>query len=419
MKRNIKILGSVVAALLILAQAGQGIERRKNQSSKEFEYAFVPYVMQLPGIGTWVGVGGGMSNMLDTETDFYLATMSGDLTGYVTGLMDLPILSEHFTLNYFRSDFTRASIQTYGRGIDSDPKEFQILIADKIEYNVFMANLKFWEKRFHFYASRGQGSFHLDSLLDKDGEEIAEVSSGDATYQVSDAGMVFDYTDDLQDPRKGLRFEARRADSPREDDFEPLYYRLDYNVAAYFPVGSRNTWVFNYFQSDAVVQDEGETDRDAIKEKQGIDCSLNPATETECTRQLDEIVDQVYANNKYGTASSLGGVMNMRSYPQGRFYAAHTMFYGTEFRWNLTEEFTPFDIFLAKGIRTSFQVAFFWEKATLADEPEEMGKEWIESYGTGFRMVLAGGFIFRLDVANGNEGLQTQLFLNYPWGLFN
>jgi outer membrane protein assembly factor BamA len=282
-----------------------------------------------------------------------------------------------------------------------------------------MANLRFWEKRIHFYASRGEGSFHLDSLLDKDGDEIAEVSGGDATYQVSDTGMVFDYTDDLQDPRKGIRFETRKADSPREDDFDPLYYRVDYNIAAYIPIGKQNTWVFNYFQSDAVVQEEGETNRDTIRQKQGIDCSLMPATEAECNRQLDEIVEQVYANNKYGTASSLGGVMNMRSYPQGRFYAAHTMFYGTEFRWNLTEEFTPFDVFLAKGIRTSFQVAFFWEKATLADKTEDLGKEWVESYGTGFRMVLAGGFIFRLDVANGNEGLQTQLFLNYPWGLFN
>jgi hypothetical protein len=34
---------------------------------------------------------------------------------------------------------------------------------------------------------------------------------------------------------------------------------------------------------------------------------------------------------------------------------------------------------------------------------------------------LAGdaGVILRLDVANGNEGFQTQLFLNYSWGLFN
>lgn len=396
-----------------------GIERRKDQSPKEFEYAFLPYAMKMPGIGTWYGLGGGMSNILNTETDFFLATMNGDLAGYVTTLSDLPIFTEHLTFTYFRNEFTRASIQSYGRGIDSDPDTYQTVIADKIFYNLYMLNFKFWEKRIQLYGSRGTGEFQLDSLLNEDGDKIADVNSDANTYEVSDFGLIFDYTDDRQDPRKGVRFETRRADSPREDEFYPLYHRMEYNLAAYLPIGKLNTWVFNYFQSDAVVQDEGETDLDAIRDRQGIDCSLNPETEDECNKNLDEIIAQTYANNKYGTASSLGGVLNMRSYPQGRFYAAHTMFYGSEFRWNLTEEFTPFNVFFAKGVRTSLQLAFFYEKATLADKLEDMGKEWVESYGTGLRVVLAGGFIFRLDIANGQEGVQTQLFLNYPWGLFN
>lgn len=418
MKQKLISCCFITAFLLLVTQCVLAIDRRKDQSPREFEYAFVPYAMKMPGIGSWVGIGGGMSNVFGSETDLFLATLSGDLNGYVGAITEFPIFTQHFTLNYFRTDFSKGSIQTYGRGIESDPEEYQVIITDKAVYNTYMLNIKLWEKRLHLYASKGDGVFNLDSLLNNDGDEIAEVTKEEQKYQVSDVGLVFDYTDDRLDPRKGIRFEGRKADSPREDDFDPLYYRAEYNIAVYIPIGSINTWVFNYFQSDAIVQEQGETDKTVIRSEQGIDCSLNPSTETECNEKLDEIVEQVYANNKYGTASSLGGVMNMRSYPQGRFYAAHTMFYGSEFRWNLTEEFTPFDIFLAKGVRTSFQLAFFYEKATLADEVEDMGKDWVESYGTGVRMVLAGGFIFRLDVANGNEGVQTQLFLNYPWGLF-
>ena len=66
------------------------IERRKDQSPKEFEYVVLPYAMKMPGIGSWIGVGGGVSNMFETEADFYFATMNGDLDGYVTGVVDFP-----------------------------------------------------------------------------------------------------------------------------------------------------------------------------------------------------------------------------------------------------------------------------------------------------------------------------------------
>jgi hypothetical protein len=406
--------------LLVGTSNAWAIERRQDQSPRESGYFIIPYAMQMPGIGSWIGAAAGMDNLFGLETDAYLATMLGDLNGYVTAVTDIPLGTEHLIVNYFQSRFTRGSVQTYDRGIDSDPDNYRLVIADKINYDLVMIALKFWEKRLQLYTSAGRSAFRLDSLLDADGNELAKVDQEEHEGEDRDIGLIIDYTDDRQDPRTGVRLEARRKESPRRDETSSQYYVDESSLSFYLPIGQRNTWVFNAFKADAVVTDEGITDEQQIRQSIGVDCRFAPPDlQAECEATVKRQVDQVVAHNKHGTASYLGGTQNMRSFPQGRFYAAHSLFYGTEFRWNITDEFSPFDIVLAKGVRTNIQLAFFAEQATLADRPEDLGNKWVHSYGAGVRMVMASGFVFRLDGATGEEGFQTQLFLNYPWGLFN
>ncbi len=73
------------------------------------------------------------------------------------------------------------------------------------------------------------------------------------------------------------------------------------------------------------------------------------------------------AENTFGTATQLGGFSRLRSYSQGRYKGAHTLFYGTEIRWNLTDESTPYNIFVMKDVRTAVQVAAFYEIGSTAD----------------------------------------------------
>jgi len=94
------------------------------------------------------------------------------------------------------------------------------------------------------------------------------------------------------------------------------------------------------------------------------------------------------------------------------------LFYGIEYRWNLTDERTPFNIYVAKGVRTGIQLAAFWERGTVADHSSELFKDGRSSYGIGARLVLSG-VVIRFDLARGNEGVQTQLFITYPWSMFS
>jgi hypothetical protein len=188
---------------------------------------------------------------------------------------------------------------------------------------------------------------------------------------------------------------------------------MDYNTTAYIPIGRRSTWAFNFLRSDAVVRREGETNKDELEKLLGIDCETIGDTDK---RQLcNDVIDNQIAANRYGTATSLGGFSRLRSYPQGRYKGAHTVFYGTELRWNLTDEATPFDIFIMKDIRTAVQVSLFYELGSTADLRSEVGDVMRDSYGAGFRMVTASGVVFRADLAFGREGFAPEIFIGYPW----
>ena len=196
-------------------------------------------------------------------------------------------------------------------------------------------------------------------------------------------------------------------------DLGPDFFYMDYSATAYVPLGRASTWAFNYFRSDAYVLSKGETDPGEIAHHMGLDCSTikDPQGQAECR----QVIDNIIAENTYGTASSLGGLSRLRSYPEGRYKGAHTEFFGTEIRWNVSEEYKPFNIGIMKDIRTAFQVALFYEVGTVSDWRSELWDITRSSYGAGLRMVTASGLVYRVDFASGSEGVQTSIFFQYPW----
>jgi len=136
-----------------------------------------------------------------------------------------------------------------------------------------------------------------------------------------------------------------------------------------------------------------------------------------CTPDAN-LINQRIAANQYGTAALPGGTQRLRSFSNYRFRAAQALFYGAEYRWNLTDEHRPFNLYFAKGIRTGIQLALFAEQGTVADESSQLFKNFKTSVGAGMRVVLTG-VVIRMDFANGNEGSEFTVFIDYPWSMFS
>lgn len=393
------------------------LERRKDQYAKSPGYAVFPYPYSLPGIGEGVGLVGGALNMADGYTDAYAILLGGEVQGVAGGIADIHLIPKQLILDLGYSDISKVQIMNFsGRAMDTDKDDFRLLDLSDTVYYGGRLTATFYDRRFEIYTGLYRGESQLDSIRDKDGDLI--VDAQDALREKSETRLIgtrLDLTDDYADPRRGFRLNITRYSTPASDS-GPDFYFMDYNMSVFVPVGRYSTWAFNVLRSDATVKQQGETDPAVIQAEQGINCS-DPALSAQQQQFCLEVINNTIANNTYGTATSLGGFSYLRSYPQGRYNGAHTQFYGTELRWNITDEFTPFDLFVMKDVRTAMQIAFFFELGSTADIRSEVGDTWRESYGVGLRMVTASGVVFRADFAYGHEGFEPQIFIGYPWEL--
>ena len=410
---------SIGLVLLINAFSSDAlaIDRRRDQFTKDPGYYVIPMPYSLPGIGEGLLVGGAFNNIADTHSDIIGFLLTGDLQGGGILSLDNHIIPNTLILDLSAQHLSKAAVRDYfTRGMTSGVDDYTILNLHDNDFYAARLTGTWFDRMLEVYGGALDGRSHLAAIRDKDGNLIQ--TTGSATENNSTLftlGLRLDWSDDYLDPRQGVRYQLSRWWSNSTNNLAADYYQIDHNLTGYIPFGKRSTWVFNYFQADAHVTRQGETDFATVEAQQGLNCSsLAPAQQTQC----QQVVNNIIANNTYGSAASLGGWGRLRSYPDGRYKGAHARFIGTEFRWNLTEEFTPFDIWIARDIRTTIQIAFFYERGTVADTTDQLGDIWRQSYGVGARMVTASGLVFRGDIATGDEGPEVSVIIGYPWETF-
>lgn len=412
------VLTFLFFSFYLYAEFFSTIERRRPQFLKDYGYFAAPVPYSIPGVGEGLALFAMGNNIYKTQTDLLFHLIDGDVGGYGFGLGDLYLVDEHFKIDIFQNRFNKASIQSYSsRGMDSNKDDYLNIQIKESQFTALRATASFYKKMVEFYLMNYINRFSFDSLTDKNGLLILGADNG-STYDIRSYifGFMIDYTDDRVDPRRGIRFDASADYAPTDEAGSADFFVLNYNTTLYLPLGKRSTWAFNYFRSDAHVIHEGTTDYDTVASDMGPDCTL--IADLTQRNRCESVINNTVSANKYGTATSLGGRGRLRSYPEGRFKGAHVEFYGTELRWNLTGERKPFDIWFMKDIRTALQTAFFYERGSVADKLSELGSNERESYGVGVRMITASGLVYRLDLAQGNEGFETTMFINYPWEIF-
>lgn len=397
-------------------------KRRENQSRTSTGHILTPAAANIPGIGFFYGFIGGIFNTLNTETDIFSYRFWGEMSGGGLGLTDISLHASGLSLNIFYNVFDRASIELYPRGIKSDADQKKIKHLNFFDAALAQINWRFFDRRIQLNAGINRqretishySDLHYDHIFPDSDESLENVN---LSY-----GSIFDLTDDRYDPRKGMIFEIFRYDRPRPVESKAWYYTLDYNLSVYVPVLRYSTLVFNSYRSDALVRRKGSESEDSIRNSLPYQCSgiEDQTKKNRCEELTTLYVRDQKKENGHGSAIPIGGTQRMQAYPTNRLSGAHTQTFGTEFRLNLTQEFSPFNIGILSGIRTGLQLAAFYEVGTATDHLTQLYQQdqYINSYGGGIRLLLASGFVIRLDFAKGNEGTQSILIFQYPWNVF-
>ena len=390
-------------------------DRRKDQNPTQPAHLIVPLPYSKPGIGEGVIVMATVSNIAETTADITGMFVGGDARGNIINGSEIPLYSDILFLNFYWQDINRAAINNYSvRGINNTQKDdFTVLDISVANELTAELNLAFYERRLNLYYLHTDFEYQVDAIRDYNGALITRLGEPFRNSGSSDRYRIsVDLTDDYLDPRKGFRVDMAYQNHNANSVNEPDFYTLDYNLLGYIPVGRLDTLALNYYQSDAHVKRQGNTDSSSIRTEINANCAL---TDTTCLTTEEELVNNFINARTNGTAATLGGDMRMRSFPQGRYQGAHMAFIGAEYRWNITQEATPFNYFIWKDVRTGIQIAFFAELGTVSETGSQLWDESRYSVGTGFRLVAGSGAVYRADVATGNEGVEVVVIFDYPW----
>jgi hypothetical protein len=403
---------ALAAALTTAAQA-EWIDRRKDQFPGEFSYLVVPLPYSLPGIGAGFFVPLYFSNIFGTYTDAYLLLITGDAAGTITSVEDVHLLSKRLIARAFYLDLTHATYKNYTlRGMETGKNDFQTIELSQVRVAEGELLLTFWERRAEGYVRRLTQTLKSDAIRSPDGQIIARFAEPvEQKFDRTTSGVLLDLTDDRQDPRRGVRLRAEYYAVPRHGSDEPEYSVVSWAATGYVPLGSLSTVALHTARSDATVSSPGDPNPATVEARIGINCFGDPA----CQAALAVQVNNALARNRNGNADPLGGEHLLRGYPDARFQGAHSLYYGIELRVNLTEEFTPFDYFIWRDVRTGVQFTLFYEQGSVSETAGGLGRNWRDDTGVGVRMITGSGAVYRFDYATGGEGAQTTITASYPF----
>lgn len=385
-------------------------ERRKSQFLNEPGYLVIPAPYSMPGVGNGVGVYAGLNNYFGYSDLFWIQT-GGAARGTLLGLWDLHLIKEVLFVDITRLAFNKVGQNQYAaRGMDSQKNDFYVSELNYLDDTIIKTTLSFFDRRLELILNYLEENYRAVKLRDPRGDVIAVVDRPEIEHSYrTDYKAVVDLTDDRQDPRRGLRATFEFNIPSPESGSDPEYTTLTTNLTGYIPMDTKDTFVLNYYRSDAYMQRRGETDRLRIAENLGYDCTAG------CSAEVDNLVDTRYLHNTHGNARSLGGENILRSYPGGRFSGAHAQLLGTEYRWNLKADRKPVDLFFMRDIRTGLQITLFHEVGTVSDDTGKLWEKTRASTGAGVRLIMGSGFVYRFDYATGDEGEEMSIYVSYPW----
>ncbi|MDH4246922.1 MAG: hypothetical protein OEW39_03810 [Deltaproteobacteria bacterium] len=410
---SVLALAFTVLAFSASTAWGQVPDRRKDQFPTDFAYLIFPAPYSLPGIGQGAFIIGYLANVFESPTDIYAYKITGDAKGQGVGIQEIPLGTRALMLQVGREDISKVQVNQYfSRGMESHKVDYFLVDVSEVTSRYNSLSLNLFDRRVELAYNTFSQEASIDAVRDYEGNILyAYAPAQKQKGKDRSASLLLDLTDDYSDPREGVRILYDRSlPYGREALSDPEYHVENVMVNGYVPLGRVNTLAVDYFRSQAKVTATGEVDPAVVTAN-----FCGPTPDPACIAASQPLIDGELAHNRYGTARSMGGRDRLRAYPDGRFQGAQAEYIGLEFRWNYSEEVTPFNWWIWKDTRTGLQTAFIAEAGTVAETPDQLWKEYRKDLGVGFRMVTASGAVYRADLLWGDEGFAPTIIVNYPW----
>jgi len=413
----------LLSIFLVEALHAFEINRRREQFNKQYGQLFVPLPYSIPGLGTGLLFIGNFGNIADTTTDLAAIGGIGDAEFMFFFLDEFFVFSDKLYLQYLRAHGFKFALSQYSsRGMDTSKYDFKYGIGNSWDLDAPTIRLTFLEKMLEIGLGYNKQSGTFQKFVSPDSDDPTKQGETVATFdpglEINIANKIefsakLDYTDDYKDPRKGIRNTLFLDRQTATTNSEPSFDVVTNDLQIYFPVLEKSTLVFDLQVSDAFVSKKGETNIDVLKYKNGYSlCNSNKA----CEANAENLANTELAVNSNGTSLRLGGSDRLRSFPEGRFQGAHTIYYAAEFRWNFSSsEGKKLDLFFIEDLVEELQIAFFFEQGSVSEKKSDLGKTVKYSLGSGFRFLSGSGNVYRADFATGNEGPNFSVIIQYPW----
>ena len=377
-------------------------------------YLVLPIVLRLEGVGLIYGAGGGVQDTVGDRVDIYAAKSFGAVDALGVLATDVPIGAEGFAMTLFALTVSRAAFDTaYRRGITEDSS-----LVQEVSGNGFgsIVDGLFLDRQLKVTAGIAQTKVVLEDFQDSSGDSIpipgAVLHDIDTNHKI--IAVEYDRTEGSPSPLRGYRLgiNAVTADG-RVGQSDTL--TTTYRAAGFFGLGQSLTWGVFVLGSDATVtRRETKYDtEDEVREALEIDCAsvADSRKRAQCEQLEDDLSAYIAANNRYGTATPLGGSTTLRAYRELRFRAAHTRLVSTELRWRISESLS-LGFFNRDG--NQLEVVPFWEIGYASDQAGQLYDSSRASYGVSVRLFI-NNIPLRLGVAQGEEGTAWFLTAGSPW----
>jgi hypothetical protein len=375
------VLALLLALLLALpaAEAGADLvpERRRDYGERiPNEYLIIPAVASLPGFGVFVGVIASGSNIADTGVNVgggLAESVSGsDIHIQALAAQEIPVWRPALTLDYILADIKLGNYQSYLPGRNSP--NFTFPVTQEFRFQMLRPTLRLWERRITLAYALG---FAHGFNVDENGNEITSRSHS------ANGSAALDFTDDVVNPVRGLRFSYQTSLTPPTSSF---FGTDSKNASALLAAGRGNLRSEQYALTGYLP----------VADRLGL------AVDAEFLQTL----------GASGSAVVAGGSIPLRGYPGGRWRDRYGVFGAVEARYTIPLN-RRLDIWgLAHGIMEGLQFATFYEQGQVSPSRDELLFTGMHSdYGAGVR-VLFQAIVVRFDIAIGGDVAQTALTVN-------